>query len=347
MTGLLLLALVFFCWGSWGTTQKAAGRWRHEFYYWDFSIGVFACMAAVAFTFGSMNSSELTFQDNFLIATYRNMVFAIAAGALFNVANILLVSAVSVAGLSVSFPGALGIATVIAVVWNFVFQPGSSAVVPLGGAVLILAAIVLLAFAYTSYRDALAEVAKKAALQIDPRTKQAKKTRGPSVALGIALATAAGVLMGFVPPIVEASRDGDGGVGPYGIGVLFASGMLFTTVIFSPFVVNFPVRGNPVAVFDFLKGNFRQHTLGILGGILWAAGLAASLVVSGSPAGAAVGPAYTSALTYAPALLAILLGALVWKEFQGSSERVRSLMWGVVVLYAAGVAMISMAARVS
>ena len=40
------LAVVFcvvtmFCWGSWGNTQKLAGKtWRYELFYWDYVLGV-------------------------------------------------------------------------------------------------------------------------------------------------------------------------------------------------------------------------------------------------------------------------------------------------------------------
>ena len=338
-----MLALMFVCWGCWGATQKVTGKWRHEFYSWDFSLGVLLCMVVAAFTFGSMDTSELTFQENFLIASTRKIAYAAGAGALFTLANVLLISAVAVSGLAVSFPASLGVATVIGVVWNFAFNPSSAAVVPLGGAVLILGAIVLMAFAHSSHRDALAEAAKMGALRIDPRSKPGKKPKRPTAALGIVLGIASGIFAGFVPPILQIVREGDNGVGPYGLGVLFAVGMFFSTVIFSPFVVNFPLTGNPVAVLDFMRSPIRLHALGWLGGILWAAGAAASYVLAGSTAGAAVGAMAVAGFTHSPAILAMLLGLLIWREFQGSGDRTRALLWGVVVLYAAGVAMIALA----
>ena len=45
------------------------------------------CALIAAFTFGSMNQKELTFTDNFLIASYRQMAYGIAGGAVFNLAN--------------------------------------------------------------------------------------------------------------------------------------------------------------------------------------------------------------------------------------------------------------------
>jgi len=341
--GLLLLALIFICWGSWGVTQKATGKWPHEFYSWDFSLGVLVCMVVAAFTLGSMNSAELTFQDNFLIAGTRKMAYALGAGVLFNVAVILLISSTAVSGISVSFPVSLGIATVMGVIWNFSLHPTSGAIMPLGGAVLILAAIVLLAFAHSAHKDAMAESVKKSTLQIDPRGKTVRKIKAPTAALGIVLGIASGILAGFVPPILEAVREGDNGLAPYGTGVLFASGMLFSTVMSSPFVVNFPLTGNPVVVRDFLRSPARQHALGWLGGALWAAGALASFIVVSTPSGIAAGAVAVTAFSQSPAILAILLGMLAWREFKGSSERSRSLLWGVVVLYAAGIAMITLA----
>ena len=42
------LAVIFcvvtmLCWGSWGNTQKLAGKtWRYELFYWDYVIGILA-----------------------------------------------------------------------------------------------------------------------------------------------------------------------------------------------------------------------------------------------------------------------------------------------------------------
>ena len=37
----LFCVVTMFCWGSWGNTQKLAGKtWRYELFYWDYVIGV-------------------------------------------------------------------------------------------------------------------------------------------------------------------------------------------------------------------------------------------------------------------------------------------------------------------
>ena len=77
---LALLVVAMICWGSWANTLKLAGTWRFELYYYDFALGFLLATVAAAFTLGSMNASELTFQENFLLTGYHNIAWAVAAG---------------------------------------------------------------------------------------------------------------------------------------------------------------------------------------------------------------------------------------------------------------------------
>ena len=67
LAALLAVVLTLLCWSSWANTQRLSGRWRFEFYYYDFTWGVVLAALVAAFTLGSMNPQELTFQDNFLL----------------------------------------------------------------------------------------------------------------------------------------------------------------------------------------------------------------------------------------------------------------------------------------
>src|SRR5229473_3338547 len=92
---LWLLVISMICWGSWANTLKLASAWRFELYYYDFAIGFLLLTVAAAFTVGSLNAGELTFQENFLLTGYHNMAWAVAAGMLFNLGNMFLAATVS------------------------------------------------------------------------------------------------------------------------------------------------------------------------------------------------------------------------------------------------------------
>lgn len=50
----LLCVVTMLCWGSWGNTQKLAGKsWRYELFYWDYVIGLLLFSVLAGFTLGS------------------------------------------------------------------------------------------------------------------------------------------------------------------------------------------------------------------------------------------------------------------------------------------------------
>src|SRR5689334_22904779 len=99
LAALLLSIASMICWGSWANSQKLAGKWRFELFYYDYSLGTLLCALIAAYTFGSLNGQDLTFSDNLLIVSKHNMAYGMGAGAVFNLANMLLVAAISVSGM--------------------------------------------------------------------------------------------------------------------------------------------------------------------------------------------------------------------------------------------------------
>lgn len=335
LAALLLLIVSMICWGSWANTQKLA-KWRFELFYYDYSFGMLLCAIIAAFTFGSILPKELTFQDNFLLASKRQMLYGVAGGVVFNLANMLLVAAISVSGLAVAFPIAIGLALVIGVIWNFVLNPQGNPILLFGGVALVVIAIIVDAMAYSSYLRAQMPVAKP-----DPRGKV--RVRRTKAANGIVLSVLSGILMGMFYPLVEIGKAGESGVAPYGIALLFAGGVLFSTLLYVPFFLNFPVQGEPVPLSAYLQGTGKQHLLGLLGGIIWMAGAICNFVAASTPVAVQVGPAVSYALGQGAALVSALWGLLVWHEFKGANDRVKMLLAGMLVLYVVGLAMISIA----
>jgi glucose uptake protein len=341
LASLLLLVLALICWGSWANSQRLVFKWRFELFYYDFALGMAACILIATFTLGGMNSQELSVTDNFMIASYRKMAFAVAAGILVNLANMLLVAGISLSGMAVAFPLSFGIALIVASVTNLIGNSlAFNAALLFGGLVLVLAAILVDVVAYRSHLDALA-AATKSGPMLDPRTKLPVRT--PIAARGILLSILSGIALGFFMPLVDMSRSGEGGVGPYGIALLIGCGMFSSTLLYVPFFVNFPVQGEPMQVRDYFKGAKRQHFWGIFGGFVWAVGLLAALVAVAAPPAALTGPALTTGLLQGAPVLAALWGLLAWREFNGSTQGVKLLMLGTIVLYLAGLTLVSLA----
>ncbi len=149
--------------------------------------------------------------------------------------------------------------------------------------------------------------------------------------------------MGAFYPLVEIAKGGEDGLAPYGVGVLFAAGVVVSSFLYVPFFLNFPVDGEPIHVTDYLKGTVRQHLWGLLGGVVWMAGGICNFLASSAPAKLQVGPAVTYALGQGSTMISALWGLLLWREFKGASERVKLLLIVMMVLFVSGLAMISMA----
>lgn len=341
LASLLLLFLTLFCWGCWANTQKLVFKWRFELFYYDFAVGVALAILIAVYFLGSANPQELTVSDNMMIAGYRKMAYAVATGLVINLANIMLVAAISLSGMAVAFPLVFGVGLIVMSVANFLGDPASNNTALLfGGVVLMLTAVLADIFGYRSYLDFVASQSKSGPA-LNPGTRL--PVRPPSAALGIILSVVGGIAWGFVFPLIDMSRFGDNGVGPYGQAGLIGTGIFFSTLLYVPFFVNFPVQGEAVQVRSYFKGAKRQHFWGIFGGIIWGVGLVAVLVEAAAPTPVKTGPALASALVYGAPILATLWGLLAWREFKGAPQSVRMLMLGTVVLFLAGMLLISLA----
>src|SRR5262249_44788869 len=156
-------------------------------------------------------------QDNFLIASTRKIAYAAGAGVLLNLSNLFLLAATSAAGMAVSFPIAIGLAVVVATIWNYFPVPQGNPLLLFSGVICLAVSVILTAFAHRSPADSQTPVKP---LRPDPRAPAAP--RPASTAAGLILSILSGVLLGLVWPLVDNIRTGDSGVGPYLTGVMFA-----------------------------------------------------------------------------------------------------------------------------
>jgi glucose uptake protein len=101
---LLFMVASMLCWGSWANTMKLCPGYRFQLFYWDYIIGLFAGTLLLGATLGSAGTIGFPFLADIQNASRTSIVYAIAGGAVFNIANLLLVAAIEVAGMAVAFP---------------------------------------------------------------------------------------------------------------------------------------------------------------------------------------------------------------------------------------------------
>lgn len=349
---LLLTILAMLCWGSWANTMKLTGKWRFELYYFDYAFGVLLAATVAAFTFGSFEGGAagrdvpaFSFLDNLMVSSKTQMAYAFAGGVVFNFANMLLVAAIAVAGMAVAFPIGIGLALIIGVVLSYIIKPAGNPSLLFGGSGLVFLAIIMCALAHSLYQRAAAPAPEKpsggerGAL----RSRERRSSQGKGPVKGIVLSLVSGVFMGLFFPLVEMSKTGDIGLGPYAAAFFFAVGVFLSTPLFNLFFMNLPVQGSPVSFKQYFQGTLRQHMLGWAGGAIWCVGAVSSFVAASAPREVNVGPAVSYAIGQGATLVSTLWGLLVWKEFAGASSAVRMRIALTLLLFALGLGVVSVA----
>lgn len=319
----LFCIITMLAWGSWANTQKLASPgWRFELYYWDYVLGIVLFAAILAVTAGSLGVEGRPFLVDLGQASSENLGSAFLGGILFNAANILLVAAITLAGMSVAFPVGIGLALVIGVVVNYMDTPVGEAGTLFTGVALVVLAIVLNAWAY----------------------KRLAQVREKVPAKGLILAVVAGGLMGLFYKYVAQSMFPDftqpltGKLSPYSAVFIFSLGILASNLVFNTLLMRKPVEGAPVRFKDYRQGGPRNHLMGFLGGMIWCVGMSFSILASDK-----AGPAISYGLGQGATVVAALWGIYIWKEFKGAPKGVTNMLHGMLLLYIAGLALIVLA----
>ena len=322
----LLCIVTMICWGSWGNTQKLAGKtWRYELYYWDYTIGILLFSILTAFTLGSTGELGRSFIPDIMQADLGNLGSAILGGIIFNAANILLSASISLAGLAVAFPLGVGIALVLGVCINYVGQSQGNPVMLFAGVALIAVAVIL---------NGIAAGKKEANATAESHAKK-----------GIILAVIAGVLMAFFYRFVAQAMDLNnfeyptpGMITPYTAFFVFAVGIFLSNFVFNTIVMKKPFVGAPVTYKEYFKGNMKTHMVGVFGGVVWGLGTVLSYIAAGK-AGAAI----SYALGQGAPMIAAIWGIFIWKEFKGAPKSVNYLLGVMFLFFLVGLSLIVVA----
>lgn len=315
--------ITMLCWGSWANTQKLARKgWRFELFYWDYTIGVLLLTLLLGLTLGSHGVDGRPFLADLAQASQSNILSALLGGAIFNLANILLVAAIDIAGMSVAFPVGIGLALVLGVIVNYSANPVGNAVVLFGGVAFVVLAILLDAVAYRKIPGGAAGVSTR----------------------GLILSVACGITMGFFYRFVAASMYSDftrpepGKFGPYAAVFVFAVGIFLSNFVLNTFVMKKPFVGAPVSFSDYFKGDLRTHLTGILGGVIWGVGMSFNIIASGR-----AGFAISYGLGQGATMVAAFWGVFVWKEFRAAPAGTSKLITAMFACFLLGLALIILA----
>ncbi len=315
-TALLMILTCAICWGSWANTYKGVKNYRFELFYWDYAVGIFLIAVALAFTIGSSSNDASSFLNNVRAADRSNIIYTLAGGAVFNLANLLLVAAIDLAGLAIAFPVSIGIAMVVGVVSSYVLQPKGNAALLAAGVTCAVFAVILDGKAYGNLERANRSVSRKS----------------------IIICVVSGILMGLWAPFVTHAMTQGNTLGPYSIGVFLTLGALLSCFVWNVYFMKNPLVGEPVNFREFFHGPASGHMLGLLGGLIWGAGTVFNLVAANF-----TGVAISYAIGQSAPMVAALWGVLAWKEFQGANRRAKTFLALMFVFYALAILLIAKA----
>ena len=317
---ILLCVVTMMCWGSWANTQKLASKeWSFPLFYWDYTIGVIILTLIFGLTLGSSGNSGQAFIPNLLDAGPKAILFALLGGVIFNIANLLLVAAIEIAGMAIAFPIGIGLALVLGVITNYMPSPEDyNSFYLFLGVALVTLAIILNALAYK------------------------KVSQGSKSTKGIVLSLVAGLLMSFFYRFVADSMSTDminitpGTFTPYTAVFVFSIGIFISNFVFNYYFMKKPISGEPVTFKMYFKqGTPKLHIIGILGGIIWSLGMMLS-IMSGDVAGYAI----SYGLGQGATLVAAIWGVFVWKEFRDAPKGTSKLLALMFVSFIVGLVLI-------
>ncbi|MCL2120272.1 MAG: hypothetical protein FWH27_17790 [Planctomycetaceae bacterium] len=335
----LFCFVTMLCWGSWANTQKLAGKtWRYELFYWDYVFGVVLMALIFALTMGNNGSGiGRSFFEDLKQAECMPMLYAFLGGVVFNIANILLVAAIAIAGMSVAFPVGIGLALVLGVMINYTAKPEGNAMLLFIGVAFVAVAIITNALAYK---------------------KLPNQQKGVS-AKGLTLAVACGVLMSLFYFFVQQSLAGvatageqvllltaenlgkegaslqSGKMTPYTANLIFALGILASNFIVNTAVMKKPFVGTPVPIGDYFKGGFKDHIWGIIGGGIWAVGMTLNVIASG-----VASPAISYGLGQGATLVSAIWGVYIWREFKTAPKGTEKMLAAMFAFFVIGIGLV-------
>lgn len=316
---LLFMVISMLCWGSWANTVKLCPGYRFQLFYWDYVIGLILGSLAWGFTAGSLGQTGRSFLADLVHSDSRAIWLAVLGGVIFNVANLLLVAAIDIAGLAVAFPVGIGLALVVGAISSYILSPAGNPLILFGGIALVVTAIVLDAAAY--------------------RLREAKQQKMSGN--GVILSLIAGLLMGCFYPFVSKAMSGTDAPGPYATSLFFALGVGICALVANTLLMRHPLDGKePVAITGYTSAPGQWHLWGILGGAIWCTGAVLNFVASRAHV---VGPAVSYSIGQGATMISACWGVFIWKEFATAPARSKTLLAWMFAFFLCGLTAVALA----
>jgi len=316
---LTFMVLSMLCWGSWANTVKLCPGYRFQLFYWDYVIGLLVGALVWGLTLGSASLTGRPFFEDLASIPQMNLIFALIGGIIFNVANLLLVAAIEIAGLAVAFPVGIGLALVVGAVSSYILSPNGNPLMLFGGIALVVAAIVCDAIAYRLREREHAAMSKR----------------------GVVISLISGLLMGSFYPFVSRAMSGADAPGPYAVSFYFVVGVALCAIPVNYLLMRKPLDAQPpVAMSGYSEAPPRWHLWGIVGGAIWCTGAVLNFVASRAHI---VGPAVSYSIGQGATMISACWGVFIWREFSAAPKQAKTYLVWMFVLFLIGLTLVALA----
>lgn len=322
----LMLFISMIAWGSWTNTHKKCGDWRFEGFYIDYIASVVAATFVLSIVLAGFHSegwSPMQFVNNFADNTTSGMLWALSAGLVWGIGNLLLVIAIELAGLAIAFPLGVGFAMVLGTFLSYITNPAATKHPEFLFLGLFLATLGVVA-------NALAY-----------RTKEKANTSKKSLKRGVIIALLTGIFLGLFS--FQFNFAFNNGLSGYEGAFFMTIGGFISTAILLPLFMKKPlVPGKKaIGIAEYKRAKPSWHFWAIVGGFLWSVGTVFNLAVAATP-NFSVAIAYT--LGNCAPMVAAIWGIFFWKEFKGAPRESYLYLILMFCLFIFGILMLAKAA---
>ncbi|NJK96706.1 MAG: multidrug DMT transporter permease [Bacteroidales bacterium] len=316
--------ITMLCWGSWANTSKCTTtKWQFPLFYWDYSIGLILAAIIYGLSMGSSGDEGRGLLSDLQQASTKSVLMPLLGGAVFNLSNLLVIAAIAIAGISVAFPIAVGLALVLGVILNYMNIPAGNPWLLFGGVGFVVLAMVVNAIA----------------------SGKAAASKGKTSVKGIVVSIISGVIMSFFYRFVAEGMTTDfqapeaGKLTPYSAVLIFSVGLFLSNFIWNTFFMYKPITGTVSTYKEyFTAGSWKQHLIGISGGLIFNTGFLFNLIASEK-----AGPAISYGLGQGATMIGAAWGVFIWKEFASAPKSVNKYLAAMFVLFFTGLGLIIMA----